>query len=149
MGVQRMVPEQKKALPSSQDNPQQEDAKRAVVQLIKNTAKDGTVHRFQSQAEVIVMVLTLTVHQHAVEVYRDLDLLANNCAGKLIGPRPGAGTAATLNDRWSPLHSAILNSATAAGKRVSATRQQVESLGHSAEKYFNILYGPSPCQHTI
>ena len=57
--------EQKKALPSGRDL-QHEDAKRAVAQLIENTARDGAVHRFQSlkplkpdlQAEVIVMVLT-------------------------------------------------------------------------------------------
>ena len=39
------------------------------------------------QAEVIVMLLTLTIHQHAVEIYRDLDVLANNSVGKLIGLR--------------------------------------------------------------
>ncbi|CAE7212621.1 TRPT1 [Symbiodinium natans] len=88
-------PVQKKALPSSRDNLTHEDAKKAVNQLITNTAKDNTVHRFQSlrplkpdlQAEVITMVLTLTVHQQAAAVYHDLDLLANNCAGKLIGLR--------------------------------------------------------------
>ena len=76
-------PEQKKALPPSRDNLQHEDAKKRVAQLIKNTAKDGTVHRFQSlkplkpdlQAEVVVMILTLAVHQHAAAVHRDLDLL--------------------------------------------------------------------------
>eukprot|EP00439_Symbiodinium_sp_Y106_P069638 s5128_g12.t1 len=81
-------PEQKKALPSSRDNLPREDAKKAVAQLIKNTAKDGTVHRFQSLKPLKQdMILTLTVHQHAAEVYRDLDLLENNCAGKLIGLR--------------------------------------------------------------
>ncbi|CAE7279311.1 unnamed protein product [Symbiodinium natans] len=88
-------PVQKKALPSSRDNLTHEEAKKAVNQLIANTAKDNTVHRFQSlrplkpdlQAEVITMVLTLTVHQQAAAVYHDLDLLANNCAGKLIGLR--------------------------------------------------------------
>ena len=82
-------------MPSSRDNLPHEDAKKAVAQLIKNTAKDGTVHRFQSlkplkrdlQTEVVVMILTLTIHQHAAEVYRDLDLLENNCADKLIGLR--------------------------------------------------------------
>ena len=59
-----------------------------MAQLIKNTAKDGTVHRFQSLKPLKQdMILTLTVHQHAAEVYRDLDLLENNCAGKLIGLR--------------------------------------------------------------
>ena len=52
-------PEQRKALASSRDNLQHEDAKRAVAQLIKNTAKDGTVHRFQSlkplKPDLIVM----------------------------------------------------------------------------------------------
>ena len=33
------------------------------------------------------MLLTLTFHQHAAEFYRDLDLLANNCAGRVIGLR--------------------------------------------------------------
>ena len=35
----------------------------------------------------MVMLLTLTLHQQAADVYRDLDLLANNCAGKVIGLR--------------------------------------------------------------
>ena len=63
--------------------------------LLKSTAKDGVVHRFQSlkplkqdiQAEVVVMLLTLTIHQQAAEIYKDLDTLANNCVGKLIGLR--------------------------------------------------------------
>ena len=54
--------EQKKALPASRDNLQHEEAKRAVNRLLKSTAKDGVVHRFQSlkppkpdiQAEVVV-----------------------------------------------------------------------------------------------
>ncbi|CAE7238885.1 unnamed protein product [Symbiodinium natans] len=75
--LQRWNPVQKKALPSSRNNLTHEDAKKAVNQLITNTAK----------AEVITMVLTLTVHQQAAAVYHDLDLLANNCAGKLIGLR--------------------------------------------------------------
>ena len=85
--------EQKKALPASKDNLTHENAKQAVANLLKNTATDGVVHRFQSlkplrpdlQAEVVVMLLTLTLHQQAADVYRDLDLLANNCAGKVIG----------------------------------------------------------------
>ena len=91
-------PEQKKGTAVKPRQPAARGCKAssgAADQLLKNTAKDGTVHRFQSlkplkpdfQAEVIVVVLTLTVHQHAAEVYRDLDLLANNCAGKLIGLR--------------------------------------------------------------
>ena len=87
--------EQKKALPSSKDNLSHDQAKQAVANLLRNTAKDGVVHRLQSlkplrpdlQADVVVMLLTLTIHQHAAEVYRDLDLLANNCAGKVIGLR--------------------------------------------------------------
>ncbi|CAE7718877.1 pksN [Symbiodinium sp. CCMP2592] len=88
-------PEQKKALPSSRDNLTHEAAKKAVARLLKLTAKDGTVHRFQSlkplkpelQAQVIVMLLTLTIHQNAAEIYEDLDILANNSAGKIIGMR--------------------------------------------------------------
>ena len=87
--------EQKKALPASRDNLPHEEAKRAVNRLLKSTAKDGVVHRFQSlkplkpdiQAEVVVMLLTLTIHQQAAEIYKDLDTLANNCVGKLIGLR--------------------------------------------------------------
>ena len=87
--------EQKKALPASRDNLPHEDAKRAVNRLLKSTAKDGVVHRFQSlkplkpdlQAEVVVMLLTLTIHHQAAEIYADLDTLANNCVGKLIGLR--------------------------------------------------------------
>ena len=54
------------------------------------------MHRLQSlkppcpdlQADVVVvMLLTLTIHQHAADVYRDLDLPANNCAEKVIGFR--------------------------------------------------------------
>ena len=87
--------EQKKALPASRDNLPHEDAKRAVNRLLKSTAKDGVVHRFQSlkplkpdlQAEVVVMLLTLAIHHQAAEIYTDLDTLANNCVGKLIGRR--------------------------------------------------------------
>ncbi|CAE7395993.1 pksN [Symbiodinium pilosum] len=75
---------QKKALPASKDNLTHENAKQAVANLLKNTATDGIVHR---SAEVVVMLLTLTLHQQAADVYRDLDLLANNCAGKVIGLR--------------------------------------------------------------
>ena len=70
-----------------------EQATQAVANLLRNTAKDGIMHRLQSlkplrpdlQADVVVMLLTLTIRQHAAEVYRDLDLLANNCVGKVIG----------------------------------------------------------------
>ncbi|CAE6924592.1 unnamed protein product [Symbiodinium sp. CCMP2592] len=87
--------EQQKALPSSRDNLTHDNAKKAVARLLKLTAKDGTVHRFQSlkplkpelQSEVIVMLLTLTIHQHAAEIYEDLNTLANNSAGKIIGMR--------------------------------------------------------------
>ncbi|CAE7406544.1 unnamed protein product [Symbiodinium sp. CCMP2592] len=87
--------EQRKALPSSRDNLTHDNAKKAVARLLKLTAKDGIVHRFQSlkplkpelQAEVIVMLLTLTIHQHAAEIYEDLNTLANNSAGKIIGLR--------------------------------------------------------------
>ena len=56
--------EQKKALPTSVDNLTHENAKQAVANLLRNTAKDGIVHRFQSlkplrpdmQAEVVVML---------------------------------------------------------------------------------------------
>ncbi|CAE7336147.1 pksN [Symbiodinium pilosum] len=77
--------EQKKALPSSKDNLSHEQTKQAVANLLRNTAKDAKC--IGSKADVVVMLLTLTIHQHAAEVYRDLDLLANNCAGKVIGLR--------------------------------------------------------------
>eukprot|EP00439_Symbiodinium_sp_Y106_P018097 s6942_g2.t1 len=83
--------------PASRDNLPHEDAKRAVNRLLKSTAKDGVVHRFQSlkplkpdlqaEAEVVVMLLTLTIHHQAAEIYADLDTLANNCVGKLIDLR--------------------------------------------------------------
>ena len=87
--------EQKKALPSCRDNLSHEDAKRAVNNLLKITAKDDIVHRFQSlkplkpdlQAEVVVMLLTLTLRQKGEEIKKDLDLLADNSVGKLVGLR--------------------------------------------------------------
>ena len=50
---------------------------RQPADLLRNTAKDGVVRRFQSlkplrpdlRAEVMVILLTLTVHQQAAEVY--------------------------------------------------------------------------------
>ncbi|CAE7290979.1 pksN [Symbiodinium microadriaticum] len=87
--------EQKKALPSSRDNLPHEEAKRAVNNLLKITAKDDIVHRFQSlkplkpelQAEVVVMLLTLTLRQKGEEIQKDLDLLADNSVGKVVGLR--------------------------------------------------------------
>ena len=87
--------EQKKALPPSRDNLSHEEAKRAVNNLLKITAKDDIVHRFQSlkplkpelQAEVVVMLLTLTLRQKGEEIQKDLDLLADNSVGKVVGLR--------------------------------------------------------------
>eukprot|EP00439_Symbiodinium_sp_Y106_P072808 s2120_g13.t1 len=97
VGIQRVEPGAEESAAAAVQ-PRQPTARRRQKSggtAIKNTAKDGTVHRFQSlkppkqdlQTEVVVMILTLTVRQHAAEVYRDLDLLENNCAGKLIGLR--------------------------------------------------------------
>ena len=47
---------------------------------------DGRLGNADS-APVDTQRVELTVHQHAAEVYRGLDLLENNCAGKLIGLR--------------------------------------------------------------
>ncbi|CAE7718890.1 unnamed protein product [Symbiodinium sp. CCMP2592] len=69
-------PEQKKALPPSRGTPE-----RAVANLLKNTAK----------AEVVVMLLTLTIHQNAAEIYKDLDILVNNTASSGDGPITGLG----------------------------------------------------------
>eukprot|EP00439_Symbiodinium_sp_Y106_P002917 s10371_g1.t1 len=74
--------EQKKALPASRDNLQHEEAKRAVNRLLKSTAKDGVVHRFQS-----LKPPKPDIQAEAAEIYKDLDTLANNCVGKLIGLR--------------------------------------------------------------
>lgn len=87
--------EQKKALPSSRDNLPHQEAKRAINNLLKITAKDDIVHRFQSlrplkpelQAEVVVMLLTLTMRQRGEDIQKDLELLADNSVGRLVGLR--------------------------------------------------------------
>ena len=70
--------EQRKALPSSKDNLPHEEAKIAVA---GHTARSDVVHRFQSLKAMLLMLQILTVHQHATEIYQDLDNLANNSSG--------------------------------------------------------------------
>ena len=95
VGVHRVEcgAEEGPAFKQGQPLPRTDQASRS--QPAQEHGKGRKVHRLQSlkplrpdlQADVVVMLLTLTIHQHAAEVYRDLDLLANNCAGKVIGLR--------------------------------------------------------------
>ena len=54
---------------------------------LEKIEKDAQVLQVGGDGRLDTQRVELTVHQHAAEVYRGLDLLENNCAGKLIGLR--------------------------------------------------------------